>query len=872
SFSFGGAAKSIFGSDDRQLQSLLHLLSAESPMLGISGSNGRSEALHAEAEALDNVKADGERGAGVLDSAKDESGPDKGGNKIQEGNDGKLESKPEERPGSGTTNAELDIKPEQRQGSDAKADSEITCSDEFKQAVAGSGKETGAATPKVATSVTSLGVDAHKLAEAISSTLALSTGLNSDMDCDDDMELDLDMSMVFPGSDNDVDMICCSTPPSPPPPPSLPVRQRRISNAPLTIPRTLSPAMSARSMDGASTSGCEDALDDLDPLDGSRSHIHSRAQSPQGQEQQQQPSHEHQRQQSQQQQQQQRSPHSGGSFNARLAQTMEAFGFTGAAKTSLLLRLRAAAAAKSTGRQQAVAPYMLYRNSNSSVANSGSAGGSIKRGKTLACIDEDESLSAGGSGVRKRARVVRIPRVKPLAKSKAKARSAPDASVVMRLASAIYNHTLNMATLAQAQRQTAAAPGDGSTAGTSAAPVPAPALASAQALASATTKATTPTSVTSASKSASAALAASPRAHNPVARSTGGSSPSAVRPPQQQRYNSPVYHQQHQHQQQQQQQRVSSPIGQRVPVRPGIAPSTPNQNGQPLLNRPGTTPTRPPIRRPVMRPGVAGSGASSPGNMGSPSPRLMQQQRPMMVRRPPPNGAPHTPPSGGPVRSGQSGRPPTPGSAGQHVRPFPRPAGAAPGSGSPGTPLRRPPPPSAQQGMGIRPGAPSPRPIPGRPHASANGIVVQRPRPPMLNGARPRPAMARQPPLAHQGGGANVRPGSSAGIIARPQQQVCSAQGPVTPVTPTSSSSTAGQQAGAVRPRPQPLQKPHPQLHQPPLQSPPKSHPQLPKTPVSATLASSRLAGAASPSAPSTPTAVAAAPTAPSPVANKNAD
>ncbi|KAJ2597338.1 hypothetical protein H4R99_004547, partial [Coemansia sp. RSA 1722] len=930
SFSFGGAAKSIFGSDDRQLQSLLHLLSAESPMLGISGSNERSEALHAEPEAEDealaDVKADGERGAGVLDSTKDESGADKSGDKIQEGNDEKLESKPEGKPGSGTTNAELDIKPEQRQGSDAKAHSETSvytragsesasdaiaktanqhsiaepnkhlsdgdatkssissseakvlhsgqllaeaCSDEFKQAVAGSGKETGTATPKVATSVTSLGVDAHKLAEAISSTLALSTGLNGDMDCDDDM--DLDMSMVFPGSDNDVDMICCSTPPSPPPPPSLPVRQRRISNAPLTIPRTLSPAMSARSMDGASTSGCEDALDDLDPLDGSRSRIHSRAQSPQGQEQQQ-PPHEHQRQQSQQ-QQQQRSPHSGGSFNARLAQTMEAFGFTGAAKTSLLLRLRAAAAAKSTGRQQAVAPYMLYRNSNSSVANSGSAGSSIKRGKTLACIDEDESLSAGGSSVRKRARVVRIPRVKPLAKSKVKARSAPDASVVMRLASAIYNHTLNMATLAQAQRQTAAAPGDGSTAGTSTAPVPAPALASAQALASATTKATTPTSVTSASKSAGAALAASPRAHNPVARSTGGSSPSAVRPPQQQRYNSPVYNQQHQQQQQQQQQqRVSSPIGQRMPVRPGTAPSTPNQNGQPLLNRPGTTPTRPPIRRPVMRPGIAGSGASSPGNMGSPSPRLMQQQRPMMVRRPPPNGAPHTPPSGGPVRFGQSGRPPTPGSAGQHARPFPRPAGAAPGSGLPGTPLRRPPPPSAQQGMGVRPGAPCPRPIPGRPNTSASGIAVQRPRPPMLNGARPRPAMARQPPLAHQGGGANVRPGTSAGIIARPQQQVCSAQGPVTPVTPTSSSLTAGQQAGAVRPRPQPLQKPHPQLHQPPLQSPPKSHPQLPKTPVSATLASSRLAGAASPSAPSTPTAVAAAPTAPSPVANKNAD
>ncbi|KAJ1815604.1 hypothetical protein LPJ75_002313, partial [Coemansia sp. RSA 2598] len=50
SFSFGSAAKSIFGSDDRQLQSLLQLLSAESPMLGISGGNERSDTLNADAE------------------------------------------------------------------------------------------------------------------------------------------------------------------------------------------------------------------------------------------------------------------------------------------------------------------------------------------------------------------------------------------------------------------------------------------------------------------------------------------------------------------------------------------------------------------------------------------------------------------------------------------------------------------------------------------------------------------------------------------------------------------------------------------------------------------------------------------------------
>ncbi|KAJ2789307.1 hypothetical protein GGI18_002481, partial [Coemansia linderi] len=49
-------------------------------------------------------------------------------------------------------------------------------------------------------------------------------------------------------------------------------------------------------------------------------------------------------------------------LNARLAQTMEAFGLSGAARASLLLRLRAAAAASTTGRPQAVAPYLLLRS------------------------------------------------------------------------------------------------------------------------------------------------------------------------------------------------------------------------------------------------------------------------------------------------------------------------------------------------------------------------------------------------------------------------------------------------------------------------------------------------------------------------------
>ncbi|KAJ2443294.1 hypothetical protein GGF42_006684, partial [Coemansia sp. RSA 2424] len=78
-------------------------------------------------------------------------------------------------------------------------------------------------------------------------------------------------------------------------------------------------------------------------------------------------------------------------LNARLAQTMEAFGLTGAAKASMLLRLRAAAAATSTGHPLAVAPYLLYN--------------------TTTKHRRVEDLADGRT--RKRARVMRVARCKP---------------------------------------------------------------------------------------------------------------------------------------------------------------------------------------------------------------------------------------------------------------------------------------------------------------------------------------------------------------------------------------------------------------------------------------------------------------------------
>ncbi|KAJ2113911.1 hypothetical protein IW146_003506 [Coemansia sp. RSA 922] len=222
------------------------------------------------------------------------------------------------------------------------------------------------------------GVDAQCLSEAIASTMTQPTPVKKDPEEEEEEENDDDgpelddgdgldlMSMVIPG--HDIDMICSSTPPSPPPPPpTTPPRLRRSSTA-----------------DGSSQAAAQSSDS------GSSGQVRRAA-----------------------------------GLNARLAQTMEAFGLSGAAKASLLLRLRAAAASTSTGRPQAVAPYLLYRST------------AAKR--------KDES----SVGVRKRARVVRVARSKP---GEAEALQQPpppppkrmiDAAAILRVACAIYSQKLN---------------------------------------------------------------------------------------------------------------------------------------------------------------------------------------------------------------------------------------------------------------------------------------------------------------------------------------------------------------------------------------------------------------------------------------------
>ncbi|KAJ1934876.1 hypothetical protein GGF37_006208, partial [Kickxella alabastrina] len=243
-FSFAGAAKAIFGSDDRHLQSLLQLLSADSPMLSTPGEAERAESMQAgpgpdaKAEAETEAEADGcgqeDEDEEASDSiALDVKGEPKEGAALGEdfGRDG------------GKALA-------QTMGSDVVVEDTATVSIETD----------GTHTPMpdhLAAVAECTGVDAEKLAEAISSLNQMQDPMGDAMDC----EMDLDMSMVMPGADSDADMICCSTPPSPPPPPALPLRQRRISNAPLTIPRS-SPAISQKSLDGSVADG-EDSQEEL---------------------------------------------------------------------------------------------------------------------------------------------------------------------------------------------------------------------------------------------------------------------------------------------------------------------------------------------------------------------------------------------------------------------------------------------------------------------------------------------------------------------------------------------------------------------------------------------------------------------------------
>ncbi|KAJ2375580.1 hypothetical protein IW150_002474, partial [Coemansia sp. RSA 2607] len=658
-FAFGSGAKSFLGSDERQLQSLLQLLSAESPMLGTPGVAERSDPMQQQQGDEEENEDEDEDGRSVAAGPKDEDcGQQNALKPAAAATSSASVASPAAEPSTGVAPA----------------------AEKSKSKNSGSLASDSATADASSVGLRSHGVDAQQLADAITSSLAL-TGEAADahMDCDSDHpddEMALDASMVLPGADDDgADMICCSTPPSPPPPPSLPLRQRRISNAPLTIPRTHSAAASVHSFDGTCS-------DDHSELMASESAGTSRAQSPvQRRSQAQQPS----------------SRQSGG-FSARLAQTMEAFGFTGAAKTGLLLRLRAAAAAKSTGRQQAVAPYMLYRSdaagaSKISGVGGGGAGSAVSAGSSVAkrmrpsplgTVDEDDSASGG----RKRARVIRIPRVKPLAtKAKTRGMQPPDTAVVMRLASAIYNHTL-----AQAQRQAAAA------------------------------------QAAAAAASSSASVSAAPAA----SVSTSPATATAARAPPQRVLNH------HNHQQQQ--------PGARSAVRPHphSVSGTPRPGAPPAMPRPNTSPmhVRPMVRRPPMRPGMpGGTPAGSPQH-----PHNLQQQhsspRPAaVVRRPPPaNGASPTSPHAPGMRPGC--RPPMRSPAGPQGAAWRGPPGTQPNAVRPGGAQFRPRPPGPGAVRVARPMAPRP---PGMPLVRPGGVA--RPHVPVLQQPSPvsRPATPQTP-------------------------------------------------------------------------------------------------------------------------------
>ncbi|KAJ2157227.1 hypothetical protein GGF46_004652 [Coemansia sp. RSA 552] len=437
SFNLASAAKAIFGNDSRNLHSFLQLLSAEGPMLGTTSMAAESSSMQSPARTpRPNTPSTGPNV--VVEAAAEE--PNHGPEANPEAEE------PPKTPLTATSATLKCVVEELAKSTIGSTESETT-----KHSPAGSASELPGTEAAVRSDSPAShaaegdsavvlpdrsadsGVDAQKLSEAISSTIG-SREADSDygdsMDCDIsvDGDDDLDMSMVIPGSDSDVDMISRSTPPSPPLPPTSPKRFRRLSNAPLMISRSASSSTSL-AIDNASPT--RDGEGSADESESDSAHSPSKRVQ----------------------------PSANGSFNARLTQTMEAFGFTGTAKANLLLRLRAAAAAKSTGRQQAVAPYLLYRSGGAA----GVAGGSVAGGSKRLKGDDDDGVASGG--VRKRARVIRVARGKPLpprqvatAKSRAKGRAAaakPDPSVVLRLASAIYNHTLNMATQAQNQRRAA---------------------------------------------------------------------------------------------------------------------------------------------------------------------------------------------------------------------------------------------------------------------------------------------------------------------------------------------------------------------------------------------------------------------------------
>ncbi|KAJ1906429.1 hypothetical protein LPJ81_001359 [Coemansia sp. IMI 209127] len=720
---FAGAAKAIFGSDDRQLQSFLQLLSAESPMLSTSIASEFQADSHsprssrAGSPAASSAEAATTSITAVAPEAQDAGDPsllpspfgtkpevkaminDLAKSTLADG--GYLASLVKE----ALTN-KTGRQAERADASNATAeDSRIATpvSPGDASTVSGtrsSGDVGGSDDPKLATGLLSTDAKAEsgivgyvtdqKDADALAETEVTSLdttrfGDSMDVDSAEQSDDDLDLRMVFSADDDDMDMICRSTPPSPPPPPphTLP-RLRKLSSTPLLLSRPESPALS----ESLSSAGDHTLLND------------------QG--------HEHLTKQQQ---------HGIGSFNARLAQSMEAFGFTGTAKTSLLLRLRAAAAAKSTGRQQAVAPYMLYRSSagaggvgiaaaaaaGAGGASSGGAGsGGYKRSR-LGLNDVDINGVLAG-GVRKRARVIRVSRAKPGSKQAAgngagtsssssqlankgangvRGRNkgtpaVPDASVVLRLASAIYNHTLNLTALAHSQRQAAAAAaaeaahnagGDGSTSSTQSAT---PAGSSAEGKRSSTGGPSTSGGGSGGIRNKQQLLHGSvPKAQMGMRSPENGRLPATMvgRPPQRPSPSRPSPQQQKassiagnravpprppaltQQQQQQQQQRpaMQRPLGGGSP-RPTMQP--PRGHQSPV--RPPLNGNRPPANNAVQRMPPQGLQRQSPrpssSGVGVGVPSQQQQQQRPMVRRPPLPQQPRPRP-GAPIR-GPAQRPP----------------------------------------------------------------------------------------------------------------------------------------------------------------------------------------------------------------------
>ncbi|PIA17295.1 hypothetical protein COEREDRAFT_96866 [Coemansia reversa NRRL 1564] len=385
-FNLVGAAKAIFGADARHLHSFLRLLSTESPMLGTShaaDARGRRSSEQLSRPDTPTVHADGDGDTEPPLSAT--------GAALHAVTKELEKSSIDGSSGGMKEGLDADVR---AAGSDSQGngpDDKLLpatavvepCLEETKARLI---EEEGHAAEKLAV-------------VRFSARRAKGDDAYADMECDMPGHDDLDMSMVIPGPDSDIDMISRSTPPSPPMPPTSLPRLRRQATAPQRQSRS-------SSVSSLTELGVHDEDGDEDDASHETRQYYN----------------------------------ASGTFNARLTQTMEAFGFTGTAKASLLLRLRAAAAAKSTGRQQAVAPYLLFSGA--------------KRPKG----DDEEASSSG----RKRARVVRIPRAKPSGRQSATATktrnrgrgaAAPDASAVLRLASAIYNHTLNVAAQAQAQRQ-----------------------------------------------------------------------------------------------------------------------------------------------------------------------------------------------------------------------------------------------------------------------------------------------------------------------------------------------------------------------------------------------------------------------------------